>query len=127
MKAKVGDHRWYAGYKWRDGEKIPEMEKVEVVRVGRKYAYLMDVSSITGKPYGNEIKADIGATQVVGEWWRNSGRTLYSSPEEYEVEKRRNELWTTFYRAVSRQHTVPEHITTENLQIIIDLIKGTKT
>ncbi len=126
MKVKVGDHRWYAGYKWRDGEKIPQLEKAEVVRVGRKYAYVMDVSSITGKPYGNEFKTDIGATQVVGDFWHNGGRTLYSSPEEYEVEKRRYELWITLQKAVSRQYTTPEHITTENLQIIIDLIKETK-
>ena len=61
--------------------------------------------------------------------WLDGGR--YSSPgrvwltrTDWEARKARDALWNTFWQMMNRQYRAPDHLTTADIQALIDKVKG---
>lgn len=116
-KLKVGDRLWWVPDRGEAGEVVVE-------KMGRKWATV-------GRPswcswikeridYQDErMPADGGNHQSPGRCYRNQ--------EEWELSTRRDQLWAELKRLIYGSYQIPAHLDGDDLEDILNTLKGSET
>jgi len=111
---KVGQTLWWVNNEWLNQDRpfLDNGKEVIVEKTGSKWIYL-----------SNRERIDIESLQADGGKYSSPGR-CYVDRQQYISEMERREKWKEFYRLVDHMYTVPDHLSTDKISEMIQIIRS---